>query len=574
MPMAYAQDAFVIPENMYNLDSAQVFFNQVAINVPNIITAVILIVVGIVAGKALGKVSQRMVEKLPSNVKNDIKDAGNNYPIWITGTIRWFVYIFFFIAALSVLGFDQLSNALTDLWLWIPNLLAFIMIVIIGVIIANVIGKWLDKEFKDKKIIGSSYAIAVIKIIIYAMVFSIGLTQLGVGEEIIPILITAFSWCLAIGIGASLAIGIGFTLKAILPDAIYSLSKSKKAFLKGNEIKVGKFKGTVEDSDLMHLTLKDAEGKLKVIPLKLISDEIVDIEKHVEEETTPLGDETKTSLGIDSITGTPVRRNLGSNIVVFGEKRTDKDHACKIIINDALSKAKNPMLIVLDSAGNYKDHHGLKTLGFSSTNLDLFSFMNAREASLMINRMMNKGDTASRAKLENAASGIDNIKTLYDNLTDKKLKNAVKEFVDLKYFDMKIPDRIIYKDFEKNGNSHLAFTILMWKIYQSIEPNRNVLLVINGIEMLSKYSGMVYFENMLRMCINTNLQCIVMCDDFSCMQGSIDSFDTKIIMHNESFPPNITDMLELTKDERDRIVNFDNHDALVMTENHNDHVKF
>jgi hypothetical protein len=55
-------------------------------------------------------------------------------------------YIFFITAAVNTLQFTQLAQALTNTWPWIPNLVAFRIILVIGPIIAEFVGNWAQKE--------------------------------------------------------------------------------------------------------------------------------------------------------------------------------------------------------------------------------------------------------------------------------------------------------------------------------------------------------------------------------------------------------------------------------------------
>jgi hypothetical protein len=64
----------------------------------------------------------------------------------ISTALRWFIYIFFITAAVNTLQFTQLAQALTNIWPWIPNLVAFIIILVIGHIIAEFVGNWAQKE--------------------------------------------------------------------------------------------------------------------------------------------------------------------------------------------------------------------------------------------------------------------------------------------------------------------------------------------------------------------------------------------------------------------------------------------
>src|SRR3989304_1417428 len=151
---AYAQESvnqFYSPAT----EGLTTFANNVAESVPKIVAAVILLIIGLVAGKIVGRVVEKAATKIlqkvdfQKNADSQILDLSSNKlnsAKLIAATIKWFVYIFFIVAAINALQFVELSTALTDLWLWIPNLLAFVLILIIGSIIVKFVIKWVDQE--------------------------------------------------------------------------------------------------------------------------------------------------------------------------------------------------------------------------------------------------------------------------------------------------------------------------------------------------------------------------------------------------------------------------------------------
>jgi hypothetical protein len=259
------------------------FSTGVAESAPKIIAAVILLIIGLIAGKVIGKIIEKSSTKLLKKVnKDESNDDGlaqttssKDSSKLIAASVRWFVYLFFIIAAINALEFDQLSVALTDLWLWVPNLLAFILIIILGMIIANFIGKWLDQELIKQEYGGSKYVTTGVKVIIYAVIFAIALTQLGVGETIIPILVSAFSWSIAAGIGAAIAIGLGFTFKDMFPAIINSASKQRSVLRVGQTVQIGEDKGTITAVDLLHIILANENNESVVIPTKNLSNQTI-----------------------------------------------------------------------------------------------------------------------------------------------------------------------------------------------------------------------------------------------------------------------------------------------------------
>ena len=106
--------------------------------------------------------------------------------------------------------------------------------------------------------------------------FAIGFTQLGVGQSIIPILVSAFSWSIAIAIGAAVAIGLGFALKDIVPASVVGATNQRYVLKVGQKVRIGDISGTVTASHLLHVIITNERNESFVIPTKeLINKTIV-----------------------------------------------------------------------------------------------------------------------------------------------------------------------------------------------------------------------------------------------------------------------------------------------------------
>ncbi|MDE1818011.1 MAG: mechanosensitive ion channel [Thaumarchaeota archaeon] len=276
--IAYAQDVssvnqFYSPET----EALQAFATEIATSAPKIIAAAILLIIGLVVGKVVARIIEKTTKKILN--KANLQSISESRVIeetigkidsahLIAATVKWFVYLFFIVAAINELQLQQLTSALTSLWLWIPNVLAFVMIVIIGSIIANYVIKWINHELVTHNYGGSKYIGIGVKIVIYSIVFAIGLTQIGVGQTVIPTLVSAFSWSIAIAIGVAIAIGLGFTLKDILPTAIAGTSGHRSIYKVGQVIRIGDVSGTITSSEMFHIIVTNEKNESVVIPIK------------------------------------------------------------------------------------------------------------------------------------------------------------------------------------------------------------------------------------------------------------------------------------------------------------------
>jgi small-conductance mechanosensitive channel len=285
--IAYAQDTSIV-DKFYGpeTEALKTFATEIAGSAPKIIAAAVLLIIGLIIGKIVSRVIEKTSRKIlkkasvynisKSNIMEETVGKIDSARL-IAATVKWFVYLFFIVAAINELQLQQLTTALTSLWLWIPNLLAFVMIVIIGSIIANYIIKWINHELVTHNYGGSRYIGVGVKIVIYSIVFAVGLTQIGVGQSIIPTLVAAFSWSIAIAVGVSIAIGLGFTLKDILPTAIAGVSQNRSTYKVGQVIKIGDIVGTVTSSEIFHIIVTNEKNESTVIPTKELMSKSVTI---------------------------------------------------------------------------------------------------------------------------------------------------------------------------------------------------------------------------------------------------------------------------------------------------------
>ena len=189
----------------------------------------------------------------------------------------WFVIAFFAILAIDALGFQEASEAIRTFWVYLPNIVGALFFVIAGFIFAKMAKKAIESS-KSVYFGRDSGIIAPVEIIIYVVSFSLAVTQLKIGQEIITILL----WTISGGVMTAVAIAVGWGLR-YLPSSILSLSQLKKLGLDvGAEITFKHFfgeiqeeiKGTVVESTLTHTTLKASEKEFIIPNVWLYSNKV------------------------------------------------------------------------------------------------------------------------------------------------------------------------------------------------------------------------------------------------------------------------------------------------------------
>lgn len=274
------------------MSSLNQFFSQVIAAIPRVISAGIILLIGYIIGRGVGWVITKILDK--TGFEGTISRTGLGQAVTRSGwsmtriiatAVRWFIYIFFITAAVNALQFTQLAQALTSIWLWIPNLVAFIIILVIGSIIADFVGNWAQKELPARGVPGGKAIGMAAKGILYAIVFVTAITQLQIGAGILNMVIGALVWGIAGAIAIGLGAGLAFGLKDVLPSLIHGSTNVESTLKKGQRIKFDGHSGIIKEAGAFHIILENEEGKTSVLPTKLIADKEILIESGPEPET-------------------------------------------------------------------------------------------------------------------------------------------------------------------------------------------------------------------------------------------------------------------------------------------------
>jgi hypothetical protein len=177
------------------------------------------------------------------------------------------------------LEFTQLSQAINDVWLWIPNVVAFIIILVIGALIADFVGRWMQRELPARGVVGGKAIGLIATGILYAIVLVVATTQLQIGEAILNSVISALIWGMAAAIAVGVGVGLAYALRDTFPAMIRGTTQIQPTLKKGQKVTIGgTTTGTIQEAGSFSIILKDDQGKTIVIPTKNILDKEVVIE--------------------------------------------------------------------------------------------------------------------------------------------------------------------------------------------------------------------------------------------------------------------------------------------------------
>lgn len=209
------------------------FATKITIFLPKLIGAIIIFVVGLIVAKLIkmGVVKLLKLVRLDSAAEKtglqSFLQKGNitKTSSEILGSlIYWFIMILVIIASLDALGLPIVSDILNDIFLYIPNVVAAIIILLLGFLLGGLLSAVVRTAASNA---GLTTAEGLGKTALYAVIFfsaSIALLQLGIGEEIV-----ASAFIIAFGAAAlALALAFGLGGKEMAADYLKRWSEKKK----------------------------------------------------------------------------------------------------------------------------------------------------------------------------------------------------------------------------------------------------------------------------------------------------------------------------------------------------------
>jgi small-conductance mechanosensitive channel len=127
-------------------------------------------------------------------------------------------------AAVNVLGIPMLTAFVQSVVLYIPNLIAALIVLVVGFIFADIVGDLIRRTGTASEVPYMGIFSTAIEVFLYFIVIIIALDQLRINTSIIYVFATALAWGIAIGAGVGLGVAFGFGLKDRMPRLLESLT--------------------------------------------------------------------------------------------------------------------------------------------------------------------------------------------------------------------------------------------------------------------------------------------------------------------------------------------------------------
>lgn len=184
---------------------------------PALIGALIILVIGWFLADVVGRLVTTLLRRL--GFEGAAERAGITRFIALTGTheasaarifgelVKWFVRLIFIELAAQALHLEAVTQLINQIVLFIPNLAVALLILMVGVIIANFVGSVVRGSAGEMGIGTPNLMAGLARGAIIALAAIMALHQIGIAQTIVDTLFIAFVGAIALAAGLSFGLG-------------------------------------------------------------------------------------------------------------------------------------------------------------------------------------------------------------------------------------------------------------------------------------------------------------------------------------------------------------------------------
>ena len=186
--------------------------------------ALVVLIIGWIVGRLLGRAVRIVLDKIGeqhiveegadvASIRGSFKSAGITVGYIGDIAVRIVVYLVAILAAVNILNLDYLSQLMMMVVEYIPHVVAFAILFVVGFILIDAFIDFLNRYYAGKNVQFISPVLVLVRVFLYFVTAILALSQLQLDLTIIYTFVTPIAWGIGIGLGAAIAIIVGFGLR-------------------------------------------------------------------------------------------------------------------------------------------------------------------------------------------------------------------------------------------------------------------------------------------------------------------------------------------------------------------------
>ena len=190
--------------------------DQIRLFIPNLLVALFVLAVGVAVSFILMKIARKLLQVLGLDKRAEAWElmkilkmggASGGFSVLMSRLVFWFVLIMSAIISLHALKLPEMNTLILRLFLYLPNILVAIVIIIAGSMLSNFLGK-AALVWSVNSGIGMAGLIGrLVKLTLMLLAVTMAMEQLGIAQTTILVLFAILFGGLILGL--ALAFGLG-----------------------------------------------------------------------------------------------------------------------------------------------------------------------------------------------------------------------------------------------------------------------------------------------------------------------------------------------------------------------------
>ena len=251
---------------------------QVVAFVPNLFGALLILGIGYVITRVITTLLTRLlklvgVDKLGERLQRIDVVASAGVAVSLSTVVAQIIYYFLMlvilVAATDVLGLEVVSNLVSDAIAYIPNLVAAIVILVIGAIVADILRGVAVVTCRSLGIPSASMIGSIVFWFVFVAILVTALSQAQLETDFVVINLSI----LLAGLALAFAIAYGLAARPLMAGFLAQFYNRGKVLV-GDRVRLGATEGLIVSIDRASLTLEHA-GQTVIVPLSKLQTETV-----------------------------------------------------------------------------------------------------------------------------------------------------------------------------------------------------------------------------------------------------------------------------------------------------------
>lgn len=184
--------------------------------IPKIIGFLLVVIIGWFIATAIAKAVAVVLRKVDFNglaKRSGFSDFVHNMGVhtdssgFIADVTKWFIRLIVLVVGFDVLGLPAVSDVLTELLLWLPNLIVALVVLVIGGLAARALAGLVRGATAEAGFSNPDTIATIAKVAVWIFAIIVAVNQIGIASTLINTLFMAIVF--AVALAAGLAFGLG-----------------------------------------------------------------------------------------------------------------------------------------------------------------------------------------------------------------------------------------------------------------------------------------------------------------------------------------------------------------------------